>query len=81
MLQVLRQHRDAFRSQRREYYRRNRNKEPQRDQDDNRNFDRGNNVNIRYAIQQGDRCSRRQSGHEQIEGGRNQSELHPLKIY
>jgi hypothetical protein len=53
-LQGLGNHRQTFRSPRREFDLRDPNRGPPRDQDNDSNRDRGNGVNVRY-VRQGDR--------------------------
>ena len=70
-LQGLDDHRQTFRSSRREFFRWDTNRVPPRNQDSARNWDRGNGVNMRY-VRQGDRqnlwfSDRTQQG----EGGRS----------
>jgi len=70
-LQGLGDNRQTFRSPRRELGRRDTNRGPPRDQDNARNRDRANGVNVRY-IRQGDRQNRGFSDRtQQGEGGRS----------
>ena len=70
-LQGLGDHRQTFRSPRREFDRRDTNRGPPRDQDNARNRDRGNGVNVRY-VRQGHRQNRGYSDRtQQGEGGRS----------
>jgi hypothetical protein len=70
-LQALRDHSQNFRSPRRELDRRDTNRGRPRDQDNARNRDRGNGVNVRY-VRQGDRYNRGYSDRaQQGEGGRS----------
>ena len=70
-LQGLGDHRQTFRSPRREFDPRDRNRGPPRDHDNARNRDRGYGVNVRY-VRQGDRQNRGFSGRtQQGEGGRS----------
>ena len=70
-LQGLGDHRQTFRSPRRDFDRRDMNQGPPRGQDNARNRDRGNGVNVRY-VRQGDRQNRGYLGRtQQGEGGRS----------
>ena len=70
-LQGLGDHRQTFRSPGRELDRRDTKRGPTRDQDNVRNRDRGNGVNVRY-VRQGDRQNLRFSDRtQQGEGGRS----------
>jgi hypothetical protein len=71
-LEGLGDHRRPFRSSRRGYDRRDVNRRPPRDQDNARDRDRCNCVNVRYVSQQGEGHNRRYSNRtQQGEGGRS----------
>jgi len=70
-LQGLGKHRQTFRSPRRDFDRRDRNRGPPRDHDNARNRDRGSGVIVRY-VRQGDRQNRGFSDRtQQGKGGRS----------
>jgi hypothetical protein len=69
-LEALENPKRAFRSQRREYDRRDMNRRNQYDQDSGRNRDRGNGVNVRYVSYQAGRNRQWESNRAQ---GREQS--------
>jgi hypothetical protein len=71
-LDALGDPRRAFRSPRRECYRRDTNRRPPRDQDRGRDRDRESGVNVRYVSHQTDRYSQRNSNRTQeTEGSRS----------
>jgi hypothetical protein len=77
-LEALENPKRAFRSQRREYDRRDMNRRNQYDHESGRNRDRGNNVNVRYVSNQAGRNrqweSNRAQGREQSRGSHRRSQ-------